>query len=380
MFVALPDGGFASPAQEEAPERDRAASDGAVVDIDIDIEVSLENAAEVATTLEDLQNNLDEQLRTYNDAEKAVEDAIKALADVNAGIQDLNFRIEELTLKSDAVVSSAFVSPPSAGALDLITTASVTDLAVKQSMLNMQAGEDADVLSELAAARSDLEDFLKAQSEQQQAAVEAQADATEALTNLQASLDQHTEFMLMVQSNIGADGDIPPELASDAEALTTLLQDIEEATAAERAQKELEERLKREAESGAFNCPVSQDYNFEDTWGAARSGGRSHQGTDIMAPTGTPTIAPVSGRVEHRSSGLGGMSWYVYDDNGDTHYGAHLSSYANQGAGWVPAGTIIGYVGSTGNAQADAPHLHYEFHPGGGSPTNPYQKLVAACG
>ena len=65
----------------------------------------------------------------------------------------------------------------------------------------------------------------------------------------------------------------------------------------------------------------------------------------MMAASGTPTVAPVSGRVEHRGSSLGGLSWYVYGDNGHTYYGTHLSGYANQGVGWVAAGTVIGYVG-----------------------------------
>jgi murein DD-endopeptidase MepM/ murein hydrolase activator NlpD len=99
----------------------------------------------------------------------------------------------------------------------------------------------------------------------------------------------------------------------------------------------------------------------------------------MMSAAGTPTVAPVSGRVEHRGSSLGGLSWYVYGDNGHTYYGTHLSGYANQGVGWVAAGTVIGYVGSSGNASASAPHLHFEFHPGGGSPVNPYPLAAAAC-
>ena len=70
----------------------------------------------------------------------------------------------------------------------------------------------------------------------------------------------------------------------------------------------------------------------------------------MMSPWGTPTVAPVSGTVKDHPNALGGNAWYVYGDDGNTYYGAHLDSYANGNAGHVQAGTVIGYVGNTGDA------------------------------
>jgi murein DD-endopeptidase MepM/ murein hydrolase activator NlpD len=131
------------------------------------------------------------------------------------------------------------------------------------------------------------------------------------------------------------------------------------------------------APSGSgFLCPVPGS-TFIDSWGYPRGGGASHQGVDMMAPSGTPIYAPVTGDLQPNQNGLGGLAFYLHGDNGDTYYGAHMSAYG--ATGLVAAGTVIGYVGNTGDARYTAPHLHFEIQPGGGSATNPYPTVAAAC-
>ena len=130
--------------------------------------------------------------------------------------------------------------------------------------------------------------------------------------------------------------------------------------------------------SGSWICPVQGPRAFSDDFGDPRSGGRSHQGNDIMAPRGTPVVASVGGSVKGHNSSLGGISYYLNGDDGNTYFGTHLDRLSGA-SGRVAAGTVVGYVGSTGNASASAPHLHFEIHPGGGRAVNPFTTLRKFC-
>jgi murein DD-endopeptidase MepM/ murein hydrolase activator NlpD len=127
----------------------------------------------------------------------------------------------------------------------------------------------------------------------------------------------------------------------------------------------------------SIKCPV-RGAEFIDDFGAPRPGGRTHAGIDLFAPRGTPVRAPVSGWVAAWVGDIGGRQVRLIGDDGHYYSSSHLSAFGT--GGWVEGGTVIGYVGNTGNAKGSPPHAHFEFHRNGGAAVNPYGMLVRACG
>ncbi len=120
-------------------------------------------------------------------------------------------------------------------------------------------------------------------------------------------------------------------------------------------------------------------------------GGHRHEAIDIMAPRGTPVLAADDGNVAKLFlSKPGGLTVYQFDDSQTyCYYYAHLNSYAarlTEGA-HLRKGDILGYVGSTGNASPDGPHLHFGIFQLGpdrrwweGTPIDPYGFLTGSGG
>ena len=115
-----------------------------------------------------------------------------------------------------------------------------------------------------------------------------------------------------------------------------------------------------------------------DNFGDPRSGGRSHEGTDILASLGQAVYAVESGTITTKTAvgapnaSLSGNSLVVTRADRSYYMYAHLSAFApgvDKGSR-VALGQVIGYVGDTGNPGAGNYHLHFEVHPGGGAAVN----------
>jgi peptidoglycan LD-endopeptidase LytH len=133
-------------------------------------------------------------------------------------------------------------------------------------------------------------------------------------------------------------------------------------------------------------CPVP-DGRFINDWGFPRTNERRHEGTDVFAPLGTPVLAPTDAVVANldpvdRFDGrrdLGGITASLVHDR-HRYYLAHLDAIAPdlQVGDEVAAGTVVGWVGRTGNARGTPPHLHLGWYVDRIA-VNPYATLAVAC-
>lgn len=126
-----------------------------------------------------------------------------------------------------------------------------------------------------------------------------------------------------------------------------------------------------------WRCPVAGPARFVNDWGFPRERLRFHQGTDLFAARATPVVAPVAGTPSRAVGTRAGRQVTLVGVDGFTYIFAHLDAFG--AAGRVQAGTVLGRVGTSGNAAGSTPHLHFEIHALDGTPINPYPTLVAAC-
>jgi peptidoglycan LD-endopeptidase LytH len=213
---------------------------------------------------------------------------------------------------------------------------------------------------------------VRAAAEAEAARVAAEAAAAAAAAQAQAEAEAAAKARAEAAARAKAEAEAAAKAKAEAEAAAQA-----QAAAASAAATSSSSQARAAAPTtGGAACPVP-NASFTDTWGAARSGGRAHQGTDLLAPHGSPAYAVVSGRVRTSASSLGGISLYIDGDNGETYFYAHNAANVASTGQRVAAGDLVAKVGATGNAGGTS-HVHFERHVGGRS-VNPYDFLRRLC-
>jgi murein DD-endopeptidase MepM/ murein hydrolase activator NlpD len=300
------------------------------------------------------QARLNEAVVVLNQAESDLAqtlDEIDATQNAIVGLQDRVDRIQA-RLQKRAVI--AFQNGPVSTIDLLLSSSSFTEFSDRLEFLGSMAQSDSDLVTEqevateqLAREREDLQALSEREREKTAELAAAQQRANQTVASLASEVDT---WEAKYREELAAQQAVASVVASGGQ--TPI------------------------AGAAIAVCPVAGPNSFVDSFGWPRVG-HTHQGIDLISPFGTPVVAAHSGAVTRSSSTDGGLQAYVRMASGTYTFYAHLSSYSSA-SGSVSAGTVIGYVGSTGNA-GSVNHLHFEYHPGGGAAVNPYQLLVAVC-
>lgn len=315
-------------------------------------------SASGASKVEDLQARLDQiqgeldAATTKVEAANAMKETLETRRDQLAKeLETLKKKMAKLE-KEVAVRAAALYKSGSTGVLDvLLNSEDFAALSDNAEILSQANVDDAGAFIAMA----------RAKDRARQVSAELRAKNAELQKTEELLKDQASEL----QAKFNA-------VAAEYEALKKELAASQPATASAAAPTT---QIKP---SGDMVCPVGGPTSFVDSWGAPRSGGRSHQGVDLMAAYGTPQLAIVSGTITYAGySTLGGNVQYLSGDDGNLYVYVHQSENTVTG-GRVQAGQVISYLGDTGNA-AGNPQLHFEYHPGGGAAVNPYPLVASLC-
>jgi murein DD-endopeptidase MepM/ murein hydrolase activator NlpD len=314
-----------------------------------------------------------EAVRRVSDAQSELGAIERELAALEAKASRAEERLASLSGSMEELVVERYTAR---GDMPLITEADINDGVKAEALARYVSQGTFDSIDDFTAAKEDLDEAsaaLATKREQQRASIESLRSA---LADVQAELKRLEELEAKRRAE-----EERRRRAAEAEAQRAAEARASRPATAARgstgAAAPAPAPAPQTSSGGGMVCPVAGPHSFIDSWGYPRSGGRSHKGVDMMARTGVPVVAPVSGTVSHRGNSIGGLSFHLSGDNGHYYYGTHLSRYGQSGR--VAAGTVIGYVGDSGNARG-MPHLHFEIHPNGAGPVNPYPATRAACG
>jgi len=333
-----------------------------------EVEAACADSAAALAVYEGSQDRFDAATAAFNEVSSELEAVAYRQLGLRALIEEREDEVHDTRLAVRERAVEVYMAGGLPGTEVILATDSVSQFLVAAELLDAVSGNDLAIASELTALANDAqklrEELVATQSqlaELRSRAEDFRADMERALVEASNSYQDLSSECSRVRE------EYQQQLAR------------ERAAAAARAAGAAG-GLPPEATPG-FICPMSQPIAFINDWGFARSGGRTHKGTDVFSANGHPQVAVADGTVELRSGGLGGTALWIHSDYGVGYYYAHLSAYAQglSNGQRVTTGDVVGYTGTTGNAVGGAPHLHFGMEPPGGGWVNPYPTLARNC-
>ena len=285
------------PAKTER-ERDDVRSQRAEVDLQIDALQAKD--VEVQAALSELENNVATQQAELDEAERAHEQAEGELAAAIQAVADAQLRIDELNRRADELVVQSFVSPPTDNALDAFRADSLSDAAVKQAVIEIQADTDADILDQLDEAHEDMEVEEANKTAAEAAAEEQKDEAAQELVDVQAALDQQQDFAADLEERLNSKLAEAESLKVFDKALSDrLVREQAEVARRLRAMQEAAERQRRADEAAARAAAAAADRPAPASDSAPRIPAMSPPASAVRpAPGGLATVTcPHGGSV-----------------------------------------------------------------------------------
>jgi peptidoglycan hydrolase CwlO-like protein len=297
---------------------------------------------------------------TISQVQDRIANTQRQMIKVERGIQAASAQIDATQQQLDQRARDVYESGPGSGLEFILGSTSMADLNDRLQIVNSAAQSDTDLINQIESQKAQL--------------ATKQGNLQTLETSLRATQADLTKQQDALQSKLSEAQTVVARLDRDRASAEKQVHDLK----AKRAKEIYLAKLaaERQARGGSIRgvlltCPVAQPHAYYDDFGAPRYAGgfHHHAGNDIFAPRGTPIRAPFDGVASEDSNDLGGNAVVVTGALGFV-YNAHLDSFGTLGS--VKTGTIVGYVGDSGDAQGGAPHDHFEWHPNV-IPDHPYK-------
>lgn len=328
--------------------------------------------------LQEVQELLDQRAADYERARQHVVTLQQETEDAAQRLEAAEQIWAQADARADAWIRERYVHPTAAGtwALRVLTRSESVGAALHQIALRRHLpSRRVDQAQTAARASALVSDERQQHATVLTGAAQAAADLEEQQARLDATLAAAAEAVDVA----GAELEDARRVAAEQAAVQAALAAAQEAAADGLIRRQAVQADNPAAWPPVMACPLGLPNGFSSSWGAARSGGRQHQGVDMFAARGTPVVAAGAGTVQVGHNGLGGLTVNLRDVAGNRYYYAHLDSVRVQDGRAVEAGQILGGAGTSGNAAGTPPHLHWQVHPGGGGPVDPFPLADALC-